>query len=86
MRTQNRDENEEKQEYDFLSEKDYIFWETMNRRNTFRALRVTLSNLGLDMRVPMNLVYFTEDYCKKYGDPSVERNMCPPPGWVPRAL
>lgn len=83
MRAQDRDENEEKQEYPFLSEKDYMFWETIDRRNTFRALRIALGNLGIDLRVPMNLVDFTDEYCKKYGDPSIERMKTPPPSWKP---
>lgn len=82
MRTQDRDEIEEMQKYGkVLSTKDFYFWQTIDRRNTFRALRQTLYKIDIDLPVPMNLADITDEYCKKFGDPNVEQIKEPPTGW-----
>lgn len=74
MQSQIRDEEEKrKDEVKVLSAKDWEFWETIDRRGIFRSLRNTLYKLKLPMPIPMNLVDFSAEYCKKYGDPSVEQ-------------
>lgn len=72
MRSQIRDEKDI--EYiKTLSRKDRQHWATINRRDTFRDFRYTLTKLDLSIYIPMNLVVYTHSYCKQYGDPSIER-------------
>lgn len=73
MRAQIRDEEKETEEKRVLGMKDWEHWNTVDRRGIFRSLRHTLYHLKIPMPIPMNLVDFSAEYCKKYGDPSVER-------------
>lgn len=84
MRTSHRDEEKEKKEFGrVLSEKDFWFWDTIDRRNTFRGMRHTMNRLGIPLNIPMNLVDFSHKYCMIYGDPSIEKIQVAPAGWDP---
>jgi len=56
-----------------LGHKDFMLWETIDRRGVFRGLRQTLHRMGIPLNIPMNSAEITHEYCKEYGDPSIER-------------
>ena len=62
MSVQIRDEKKEIQEkIRNLSEKDYMLWDSIDRRYTFRGLRHTLARLKLPLFVPMNNAEITAE-------------------------
>ena len=82
MRIPNRDEKKEIREYgQALSDKDFMCWETIDRRDVFRDMRYLLSKLDLHMNIPFNHVDYSHKYCLDYGDNSIEKIKTAPDGW-----
>lgn len=59
-------------EIERLSRKDREYWDTIRRREIFREFRFSMCNLGIPLPIPLNNVWFTHEYCKKFGNKSVE--------------
>ena len=87
MSTQDKDKEDQEngmlRVINILSDKDYAYWDTITRRNTFRSLRHTLARFDMHLYIPLNHVKFSSEYCEKFGDTSCEQLKVAPPGWIP---
>jgi len=68
MKPQKTYEEERLEEINKAYSKAVNFPTTIIGRKRLRALRKALSELGINVHIPMNSALYTNDYCLKYGN------------------